>query len=92
VDLSPAAWRDLQRVSRTHPEAFRVFITRGIPQLVTDPLGASEPMHGDLAGWRSYHFHRQPEFRAIFVILQRLVLVHVIGPHDDAYRRARDRR
>lgn len=91
-DLSPAAWRDLQALQRQHPDVYKQIVTRFIPQLAIDPLTGSEPLYGDLAGMRSLHFGRKPEFRLIFEVIQRLVLVVAVAAHDDAYRRAKDRR
>lgn len=66
--------------------------SKHIPKIAADPYAVSEPLHGNLRGLRSYHFGREPEYRMVYYIRENRIIVIAVGPHNQAYRRARYRR
>ena len=91
VQFTEAAERDLMRSRRRFPQTFDEIGAVHVSRLEADPWSTTEPLRGDLADYRSYHFGRRPEWRMIVRIIQRVVLVIALGPHDEGYRRAKNR-
>lgn len=91
VVLSRAAAKDLQRLP---PKLIEQLQNRCLPALSVNPRSAGNPKHGPLAGLYSYNFGPRGGYRIVYEIIdsKRLVLVIALGPHDQAYRRARRRR
>ncbi|MFN4218687.1 MAG: type II toxin-antitoxin system RelE family toxin [Candidatus Bipolaricaulia bacterium] len=88
--LSRAAAKDLQSLP---PKLIKQLQNKCLPVLSVNPRGAGNPKHGPLAGLYSYNFGPRRGYRIVYEVVdsERLVVVIAIGPHDQAYRRARRR-
>ena len=89
VRLSTAAFRDIEQLPARVQDAIEA---RHIPKIATDPYAVSFPLRGNLRGLRFYHFGRRPEYRMVYYISENQVTIIAVGPHGQAYRRARRRR
>jgi len=89
--LSRAAAKDLQKLPHKLIDQLQ---SRCLPALSVNPRSAGNPKHGPLTGLYSYNFGPRGGYRIVYEVLdsEHLVLVIAIGPHDQAYRRARRRR
>lgn len=89
LELSPAARRDLKRLSI---EIQKEIVFEHLPAIQREPLKVGKPLAGVLKNERSYHFGRKPQYRIIYFIEGSLVLVTIIGARENIYKRARQRK
>ena len=87
-----AAARDLYRLTRHNPTLLHAIATEHIPRILQDPFSAGEAKMGDLAGVRAYDLKvKGVAYRLIYQVNDVVVLFVALGPHAEAYRRARRR-
>ncbi len=89
LELSSAAKRDIRRLPRSVQE--EIAFTH-LPKIAGDPFENSDPLIGALKGERSYHFGRNPEYRIIFYVEDKVITVTVIGTRENIYKRATRRK
>jgi len=88
IELAPAAKRDLKKL----PSAIqREIVFTHLPAIQSDPYLKASPLVGALQGERSYHFGRKPEYRIIFYIEDKTIVVTLIGTRENIYRTAKRR-
>jgi len=88
LELSPAARRDLKKLtSKIHEQVLFIYL----PKIQKQPFKVGKPLHGALKGERSYHFGHNPEYRIIYFIEDKVVIVTIIGTRENIYRQARRR-
>jgi len=88
LKLSPAAWRDLKKLTAKIREEV-LFIH--LPKIQKEPFKVGKPLHGALKGERSYHFGHNPEYRIIYFIEDKVVIATIIGTRENIYKQARRR-
>ena len=88
LELSPAAKRDLKRLPlNIHEE----ILFKHLPMIKEKPFKVGKTLHGALKGERSYHFGHNPEYRIIYFIEDKVVIVTIIGTRENIYKQARRR-
>jgi mRNA-degrading endonuclease RelE of RelBE toxin-antitoxin system len=95
LEFTSSAVGDLEKLIRHNPALAVRLIAEHVPAIVRDPKAVGETKRGDLSGLRAYGFtFRGVVYRLAYRVddTRRLVLILAIGVHDEAYRRARDRR
>ncbi len=95
LEFATSAVSDLEKLIRHNPALAVRIISEHIPALAHDPKAVGETKRGDLAGLRAYAFtFRGVAYRMVYRVDDESsrVTVLAIGVHDEAYRRARDRR
>ncbi len=95
VEFASSAVADLEKLIRYNPALAVRLIAEHIPAIVHDPKAVGETKRGDLAGLGAYGFSfRGVAYRVVYRVDDEpsRVVVLAIGIHDEAYRRARDRR
>jgi len=88
LELSSAAERDLKRLTMS---VQKDIVFNHLPIIEDDPIANSKPLTGAMKGERSYHFGRQPEYRIIFYIENKIVTITTIGSRENIYKRAKRR-
>ncbi len=89
VELSPAAKRDLKKLPRVVQQEI---VFTHLPAIQTDPFLTSSPLVGALHGEHAYHFGRKPEYRIIFYLESKNIVVTIIGTRENLYRKAQRRK
>lgn len=91
-EFDEAAAKDLLKLTRRNQPLLHAIVTEHIPAILKDPLAAGQPKKGPLAGLRGYNFrHDDVTYRAVYEIDQDVVRFVAIGPHDEAYAKAKRR-
>lgn len=89
VQLTPGAEKDLKHLRHIGKDA-----ARALKRLETTP-SAGHPLAGDFRGYRSLEFSVKGSgaYRAVYRIdeSERIILVFIIGPHENIYDRAKRR-
>ena len=87
-----AAAKDLFKLTRHDQPLLHSIATVHIPAILRDPFAAGEAKKGDLAHVRAYNVRvKGVAYRLLYAIEGDAVVFVAIGPHDDAYARARRR-
>lgn len=89
-----AAARDLYKLTRHDQPLLHAIATEHIPAILRDPFAAGAPKKGDLAHVRAYNLRfKGVAYRLVYTITVEVetVVFVAIGPHDEAYARARRR-
>ena len=91
-EFREAAARDLAKLTRHNSALLLAITVEHIPAILNDPYGAGEAKKGDLAGLRAYNLKvANVAYRLVYEIVGDVVRFVAIGPHDDAYARAKRR-
>lgn len=91
-EVTPAAKRDLEQLTRHNAPLGHLLLTEVIPAILRDPYRAGESKVGDLAGLRAVPFRvRTVAYRLVYALREDVVEIWAVGPHDVAYERARRR-
>ena len=88
LELFPAARRDFKKLPR-HVQEKLLFVH--LPTIQSDPYKWGRPLAGAFKGERSYHFGGRPEYRVIYFIDGKTIIVTVIGTREQIYKKARGR-
>ena len=88
VEFDTAAERDLKELPR---EVRREIYDIHLPKIQADPNATGEQLHGDLAGFRSYHFGHRPEYRMLYKITDDLVVIWIVDTRESVYKKAKRR-
>lgn len=88
LELAPAARRDLKKLPLSIQKDI---IFKHLPEIESDPYKKGSPLAGTLRGERSYHFGRKPEYRIIYFVENRRIIVTIIGTRENIYKRAKRR-
>lgn len=88
LTLSPAARRDLKKLPARIQKAI---VFEHLPKIREGPYGRGLPLVGTLKGARAYHFGRHPEYRIIYFIEKKAIVVTIIGTREEIYKRAKRR-
>jgi len=87
-----AAAKDLFKLTGHNQPLLHAIATVHIPAILRDPFAASEAKKGDLAHVRAYNLRvKGVAYRLVYSIEGETVVFLAIGPHDEAYARARRR-
>lgn len=87
-----AAAKDLFKLTRHNQPLLPAIATSHIPAILADPYRAGEPKKGDLAHVRAYDLTvKGVAYRLVYTIEDDVVVFVAIGPHDQAYARAKRR-
>ena len=87
-----AAAKDLFKLTRHDQPLLHAIATEHIPATFSDPSAAGEPKKGDLAHVRAYNLRfKGVAYRLVYTVQGESVVFVAIGPHDEAYARARRR-
>jgi addiction module RelE/StbE family toxin len=89
LELSPAAVRDLKSLPINIQKEI---VIQHLPVIRNNPFQAGRPLVGALHGERSYHFGRKPEYRIIYFIEGKVIIVTLLGSREGIYRKARRRK
>jgi len=89
LELSPAAKRDLKSLPL---KIQRDIVMNHFSIFRGRPYQVGKPLVGALYKERSYHFGRNPEYRIIYFIEEKLITVTLIGTREGIYKKAKRRR
>ena len=89
LELSKAALKDLKRLPMN---VQKMIIYEHLPKIRENPVGAGIPLVGALKGEQSYHFGKKPEYRIIYFIEKRTIIVTILGTREGIYKRAKRRK
>lgn len=87
-----ATAKDLFKLTRHDQPLLHAIATEHIPAILRDPFAAGEAKKGDLAHVRAYNLRvKGVAYRLVYTVRRDTVAFVAIGPHDEAYARARRR-
>ncbi|MBI2551915.1 type II toxin-antitoxin system RelE/ParE family toxin [Candidatus Uhrbacteria bacterium] len=85
--ITPSAKKSLKRLSRDAEQE----LLKATEMLITNPH-TGEKLHGSLSFLFSFHFKFQNvQYRVAYTIeaMQKLVIIHLVGPRENFYDRLR---
>jgi mRNA-degrading endonuclease RelE of RelBE toxin-antitoxin system len=86
LELSPVARRDLKKLPLKVPKAI---VFGHLPQIQEAPYVKGLPLAEALKGERVYHFGRHPDYRIVYFIEEKEIVVTIIGTREGIYKRAK---
>ncbi len=89
LEISPAAKRDLKSLPL---KVQKDIVMNHLTIIKETPYQVGKPLVGTLHKERSYHFGRKPEYRIVYFIEGKLIIVTVIGTRESIYKKAKKRR
>ena len=74
---------------RKNPQVAEDFINNHLPKILKEPFKAGSKLQTNFSLY-SYHFHRKPEYRAIYGIEDAKVIFYLIASREDVYKDLRN--
>ena len=74
---------------RKNPQLAEDFINNHLPKILKEPFKAGNKLKTKISLY-SYHFHRKPEYRAIYSIEDDKVIFYLIASREDVYKDLRN--
>ena len=70
---------------KKNPDLAKNFITNYLPKILKEPFRVGSKLKTKMRLY-SYHFHRKPEYRAIYSIEGENIIFHLIASREDIYK------
>ena len=70
---------------KKNPQVAEEFINSHLPRILREPFKAGSKLKTKISLY-SYHFHRRPEYRAIYSIESDKVIFYLIATREEVYR------
>ena len=70
---------------RKNPDLATEFIENHLPKILKEPFEIGDKLKTKMNLY-SYHFHRKPEYRAIYSIENGNLIFHLIASREDIYK------
>ena len=70
---------------KKNPDLAKDFIDNHLSRILKEPFGAGGKLKTKMRLY-SYHFHRKPEYRAIYSIEDGNIIFHLIASREDIYK------
>lgn len=70
---------------KKNPQLAEDFIDNHLPKILKEPFKAGSKLKAKITLY-SYHFHRKPEYRAIYSIESGKVIFYLIASREDVYK------
>ena len=74
---------------RKNPQLAEDFINNHLSKILKEPFKAGSKLQTKISLY-SYHFHRKPEYRAIYSIEDDKVIFYLIASREDVYKDLRN--
>ena len=70
---------------KKNPQLAEDFINNHLPKILKDPFKAGSKLKTKISLY-SYHFHRNPEYRAVYSIEKDKITFYLIASREDVYK------
>lgn len=83
--MQPRYKPHVERWVKKNPKLALEFFSVHLPIILANPYNAGPKLSGR-GNYYSYHFHRKPEYRAVYSIEGTTVIFEIIGPREGVYK------